>query len=169
MSDLTQPFIDEHLQLMQEIEVLKQVANMIGASPLVQLHEQLDSLADFLVHALRPHAQAEERVFYPVVEKLLGSSEAIDAMKHEHAQIDHLIDELNILRSKLNDKVLPTPQANQLRHVLNGLHMILKAHFAKEEEIFLPLIDRRLTPAGAQELFDKFERIELEVRETLPA
>ena len=167
MSDLTQPFIDEHLELMQEIEVLKQVADMIGVAPLITLHEQLDALYEFLTHQLRPHAQAEEQVFYPLVAQLLDSTEATDAMRREHAEADRFIDELNILRAKIGDNVLSAAQANQLRHVLNGLHTILKAHFAKEEEIFLPLIEWRLTPIGAQDLFDKMAWAEVKAQRAL--
>jgi iron-sulfur cluster repair protein YtfE (RIC family) len=137
---------------------------MIGAAPVITLHEQIDALYEFLTQQLQPHARAEEQVLYPVVAKLLDSAEATDAMRREHVEVDHFIEELNILRSKIGDKLLSTAQANQLRHVLNGLYTILKAHFAKEEEIFLPLIDRRLTPVGAQELFNKMDQVEHEAQ-----
>ena len=164
MSDLTQPFIDEHLALMQEIEALKQVVNMIGSAPLIALHEQLDALSEFLTSQLRPHAQAEEQVFYPLAAKLLGSDASTAVMIREHAQVDHLIEELDILRLKIGDRVLLVAQANQLRHVLNGLYSILKAHFAREEAVFLPLIDRRLTPADARDLFVEMKQAEIKAQ-----
>jgi hypothetical protein len=48
-------------------------------------------------------------------------------------------------------------QANDLRRVLYGLYGIVKLHFAKEEEVYLPLLDTRLTPEEAQAMFTAME------------
>jgi hypothetical protein len=41
--------------------------------------------------------------------------------------------------------------------VLYGLHTLVKVHFNKEEEIYLPLLDKSLTAEEAGEMFGKME------------
>ncbi len=48
-------------------------------------------------------------------------------------------------------------QAQSLRRVLYGVYALLKVHFAKEEEVYLPILDRWLTPESAQQMFESME------------
>jgi hypothetical protein len=41
--------------------------------------------------------------------------------------------------------------------VLYGLYALVKVHFAKEEEVYLPLLDARLQPREAREMFAGME------------
>ena len=41
--------------------------------------------------------------------------------------------------------------------MLYGLYALVKVHFAKEEEVYLPILDQRLTPEAAQEMFEAME------------
>ena len=41
--------------------------------------------------------------------------------------------------------------------VLYGVYALLKVHFAKEEEVYLPILDGYLTPESAQEMFEAME------------
>jgi hypothetical protein len=41
--------------------------------------------------------------------------------------------------------------------VLYGVYALVKLHFAKEEEVYLPILDQRLTPESAQEMFEAME------------
>jgi hypothetical protein len=34
---------------------------------------------------------------------------------------------------------------------------LVKVHFAKEEEVYLPILDQQLTPESAQEMFEAME------------
>jgi iron-sulfur cluster repair protein YtfE (RIC family) len=49
--------------------------------------------------------------------------------------------------------VLDDDLANGLRRVLYGLHHLVKVHFAKEEEVYLPILDERLSQAEADAMF----------------
>ena len=49
-------------------------------------------------------------------------------------------------------------QASSLRRVLYGLYALVKVHFAKEEELYLPLLDERLSPEEARAMFEAMER-----------
>ena len=48
-------------------------------------------------------------------------------------------------------------EERELRRVLYGLYAVVKLHFAKEEEVYLPLLDRELTADEAQALFERME------------
>jgi hypothetical protein len=37
------------------------------------------------------------------------------------------------------------------------VYALVKVHFAKEEEIYLPILDQRLTPESAQEMLEAME------------
>jgi len=40
---------------------------------------------------------------------------------------------------------------------LYGLYTLVKVHFAKEEEVYLPILDARLGPEAAREMFEAME------------
>jgi hypothetical protein len=44
---------------------------------------------------------------------------------------------------------------------------VVKLHFAKEEEIYLPMLDAKLTPKEAQEMFEYMEAAAHEAKEAL--
>jgi hypothetical protein len=41
--------------------------------------------------------------------------------------------------------------------VLYGLYALVKVHFAKEEEVYLPILDARLSLEEAREMFEAME------------
>jgi hypothetical protein len=45
-------------------------------------------------------------------------------------------------------------RANELRRVLYGLYALLKVHFIKEEEIYLPLLDMTLTEGEMRQVYN---------------
>jgi hypothetical protein len=45
----------------------------------------------------------------------------------------------------------------ELRRVLYGLFALVELHFAKEEEVYLPILDANLTAEQAADLFHKME------------
>jgi hypothetical protein len=52
----------------------------------------------------------------------------------------------------------PSPAATQeLRRLLYGLYAIVTLHFAKEEEVYLPLLDRALSDDEAAAMFQSME------------
>jgi hypothetical protein len=64
-----------------------------------------------------------------------------------------LVDELTALRARLGTDAITPQMSKDLRRVLYGLYAIVKLHFAKEDEVYLPLLDATLTPAAADALF----------------
>jgi len=118
-----------------------------------QVCSLLDEAHEFLVEHLLPHAEAEDRVLYPAVEQAMGAPGATKTMSRDHVAIVRLADELGWLRGQLRGSTVTLDQAMALRRVLYGLHAIVKLHFEKEEELYLPVLDRWLIEERAGVLF----------------
>lgn len=155
MSTLTQPLHDEHRELLPHIDRILEVADGISAGPggtVPPLHE----IYNFLAHHLLAHARAEEAALYPVVQQALGSADATRTMSRDHAEIRSYIEELEALKDA-PAQPLSGSDAASLRRVLYGLHALLKLHFAKEEEVYLPILDAYLSPESARNMFENME------------
>jgi iron-sulfur cluster repair protein YtfE (RIC family) len=161
---LTQPLRDEHKELIPHIEQLRAVADAVGSVSAESLVQSLNEVYEFLAHHLLVHAAAEERVLYPAVGRLMGAEEATRTMSRDHVGISRLIDELATLRSQLSPSGIDEKNA---RRILYGLYAIITLHFAKEEEIYLPILDSRLTTEEARALFASLEQAAAEARREL--
>ncbi|AHB42754.1 Hemerythrin HHE cation binding protein [Candidatus Saccharibacteria bacterium RAAC3_TM7_1] len=146
---ITEPIRTEHKELIPEIDKLKQTAEAIGRVPSEQLAAQIDERLNFLHHHLLPHARQEEEILYPAVARAMGSSDATRTMSRDHQAVKQLTQRLQELRNNFDD--------NQAREVLYGLYTLVSVHFAKEEEIYLTLLDERLSESEAAELFHQLE------------
>jgi len=167
MKSLTQPLRDEHRELLPHIERLRTVADAIGTEPEESVRRGVDEVYTFLTEQLTPHAQAEERVLYPAVGRLMGAAEATATMRQEHRDIHQYTQELGILRQHLSETSLSKPDERTLRRVLYGLYALIKGHFAREEEIYLPLLDTRLTARDALQMFEALEMAAQEAKRSV--
>lgn len=78
-------------------------------------------------------------------------------MSRDHVEVGRLTEELGSLRSHLVGTSMSASQERALRCVLYGLIALVSVHFAKEEEIYLPILDARLTAEEATRLFEAME------------
>ncbi|MCK6585621.1 MAG: hemerythrin domain-containing protein [Anaerolineales bacterium] len=156
MNTLTQPLRDEHKELFPHVERICQAAELIGNAPLDEIRRGVEEAYDFLANHLKPHAEAEDAALYPVVQQVLGSPDATKTMSRDHVEVSRYIEELAALQANLTDP-LTSAQVTALRRVLFGAYALVKLHFAKEEEVYLPILDQRLTPEAAQEMFERME------------
>lgn len=157
MARLTQPLRDEHQELLPHLETLRTVADAVGEAPTAALRQGVDEVYEFLTHHLIPHAHAEDRALYPVVGQILGAPEATATMSRDHVEVGRLTQELGALRSQISGAAVGGFEAKALRRVLYGLYALVKVHFAKEEELYLPILDARLTPDQAHRMFAAME------------
>ncbi len=157
MEVLTQPLRDEHKELIPHIEMLREVADQIGTAPKSLLMQLVSEASTFLEHHLIPHAQAEEKALYPTVGRLMNAPMATATMSRDHVEIGRLTEELAALVKHNSGTSISASQENDLRRVLYGLYAVVKLHFAKEEEVYLPLLDARLTQEDARKLFEEME------------
>ncbi|MHB8134934.1 MAG: hemerythrin domain-containing protein [Anaerolineaceae bacterium] len=157
MTAITQPLRDEHKEIYPHIESLKQ-AGMVVHGVLTQTSlEKIDEAYSFLATHLLPHAHAEEAALYPVVQKVMGSPHATATMSRDHLEVERLTRELAELRGTLHEGEIGALKANELKRLLYGLYTLVKVHFAKEEEVYLPLLDANLTTQEAQEMFSAMD------------
>lgn len=157
MPTITQPLRDEHRELVPHIDALRTVADGIGDVPLVETRRGLDEAYIFLTRHLIPHAQAEDAALYPVVAQAMGAPEATATMSRDHAAVGQLVDELATLRQEIGTGRLDHSGERSLRRVLYGLYALIRVHFTKEEEIYLPLLDDRLSSEDAAEMFEAMD------------
>ncbi|HEY6957522.1 MAG TPA: hemerythrin domain-containing protein [Candidatus Limnocylindria bacterium] len=157
ISGATRPIREEHRALLPHIERLRTTADEVGHVPGDVLRKKLDDAHEFLTRHLIPHAKAEDEVMYPEVARLMGAPRATATMSRDHLEVGRLTDELAALRG-FAEAEPDAQRANELRRVLYGLYALVRTHFAKEEEIYLPILDERLTLAEAEDLFKEMER-----------
>lgn len=152
MNTLTQPLRDEHKELIPHIEKILEVANCIPEAPLEEIRDGVKEVYEFLAYHLIPHAQAEDAALYPTLQKVLGSPDSTRTMSRDHVEVGRYIEELAELQQGLSPK-----NFKALQRVLYGLYALVKVHFAKEEEVYLPILEERLSPEEAKEMFEAME------------
>src|SRR5512134_607062 len=152
MNTLTQPLRDEHKELIPHIERILEVANSIPEASLEQIRDGVQEVYEFLAYHLIPHAQAEDAALYPAVQKVLGSPDATKTMSRDHVEVGRYIEELAELQLDLAPR-----NFKSLQRVLYGLYALVKVHFAKEEEVYLPILEERLTAEEAKKMFEAME------------
>jgi hemerythrin-like domain-containing protein len=157
MASITQPLRDEHQELYPYVEILRQAADAVNESLTTMAHDRIEESYRFLTRQLIPHAQAEEKALYPMVDKAMQAEHATATMSRDHVEIIRLTEELDRLRVDRSQLSITSIQAKTLRRILYGLYALVKVHFAKEEEIYLPLLDAKLSPEEAQAMFQNME------------
>ena len=151
------PLRDEHQELLPHVDQLRQAADRVGYAPIATMRRAVDEAHAFLIDHLLPHAQAEDAALYPLVEQVLAAPGATATMRRDHVEVGRLSQELGALRARLAQSDPDDDLARALRRVLYGLHALVTVHFAKEEEVYLPLLDERLAPAQARALYAAME------------
>lgn len=157
MTSLTQPLRDEHKELFPHIEALKLAGLSIHGTLNQASLDLINESYEFLTTHLLPHAQAEEAALYPAVQRVMGTQFGTATMSRDHVEVERLTGELAQLRDQISGFEIGARQANELKRVLYGLYTLVKVHFAKEEEVYLPLLDANLTAGDAQALFRSME------------
>ncbi len=152
MSTPTEPIREEHRHLLPHIDELRTVAEAVGTTPAADLRSLVEGARTFLVDHLIPHAEAEDRALYPAVARAMGSPDATRTMTRDHLEVKALTDGLAAVLDRLGGDPVPEDVASELRRLLFGLHALVRVHFAKEEEIYLPLLDERLTAAEVEQV-----------------
>jgi iron-sulfur cluster repair protein YtfE (RIC family) len=128
----TQPFRDEHRELVEHIEHLAEAARQMPRLTSEERTALRDRVLGFLRDTLLPHAAAEEQVLYPEWARLVGFADAAVPMVHDHEAIVARVKRL---------EVVEVDDVDTLQELLYELHALVSVHFAKEEDIQLPAFD----------------------------
>jgi hemerythrin-like domain-containing protein len=150
----TQPIRDEHEQLAPHIEALRHLGDSAIASERA-LDADLQRSVDFLQQHLLIHAGAEDRVLYPQVAELLGASRATATMSRDHLEVERLAAEL---------AGTPSTDRGTIARLAYGLYALVSLHFAKEEEIYLELMDAAMSAAAVVALYERMEAAAAEIK-----
>lgn len=151
---VTEPLRKEHEALHPKVESLREAGDAVGTVPVKDLRAKVVEAHEFLVKGLVPHAEAENEVLYTEINHLLGTDQATKTMARDHVEVAKLTEELGALEKKL-DKEPNAETQLELRQTLYGLYRLVDLHFAKEEEVYLPILEAHLTVEQGKELFEK--------------
>lgn len=164
---LTRPLREEHQHLRPRLEILERAARGVTASQGPELTALLDPAVAFLEGYLLPHMQAENRILFPVVSRLLGSPHAVEAMVHDHREIARQAHEVERLRARLGED--DPADRDELRLALRTLHTLVLLHCAKEEDVLVPILENGLLQQDAAALFAELEAATAAARLPEPA
>jgi DUF438 domain-containing protein len=125
-------FRSEHEQIVRDAEWMRLMA---GRIPALSLQERRTLVGHALerLHRIGLHAAAEERLFYPVLARLLGAHDVGNAMTVDH----------QFLHGRMQYLAETDPASTAaLQAILYGLHAVITTHVQKEDEILAPLVER---------------------------
>ena len=149
--DLAVLILTEHAGLFPHLPQLGSLAADSAGLEEEQLRERLHEILRFLRDDLLPHAAEEERSVYPAVEKVIRAiGGATRTMAIDHRFIGGMVEELEGLESS----PLSEPERERVRRLLYGLETLLEVHFTKENEAYVPLLNR-LSAAERRELHSR--------------
>ena len=154
---------EEHLEIREHLARIREVADLIGEHPSPAIHQGVTATQAFLRTQLLPHAKVEEEVIYPCVAELLGGERATESMREDHRAIERRADELDGIRKRHHEVPDSPPPLIDLRRVLYSLDAIISLHLEKEESVYLPLLDEKLSEAEGLGLIEKAERVAAEI------
>jgi len=120
-----------------------------------RLVELLDGLTGFLSGDLLPHAAGEEKTLYPALDPIIrehGSPTATMLVDHEYIgnYSRQITETARALRSA--DQHTRKDLARKLARQLIQLQGLFDVHLAKEERVYLPLIEQAISAGDQQAL-----------------
>lgn len=122
----------EQEQLLDHAEHIRVAALELPILSPEETRDLIDRIVGFLRGPFEAYAESETRALYPHLERLLGDPHATIAMQYDLDAIRRFADELT--RTSVHDTAA-------LQELLYGTYAIMRVHFRKEEELYLPLLE----------------------------
>ena len=146
---------EEHREMLPHVKAMRTTAELIGHTPHSVVVARCQEALQFLEHHVLPHARAEEQFMYPVIDRLESARLGSALMRWDHAEIERLTDQLHTSWQKMmSDRLLTDDVERHVREILLSLHSLLVLHFAKEDDVLVPLLEASIS----QEEADALER-----------
>lgn len=158
MNTLTQPLRAEHDGYRVALNEMRDTADAAEDLSLPELRGRLDHTEAFLSGRFLPHARAEAVAVYPLIRRVLGAHEATGGMAREDFEIIRLAGQVAALRERLISSDFGRNERRALRRTLFELYTVIRLHLAEQDEIFLPMLDRRISAAEAIEMVEELEK-----------
>jgi len=160
MHTLTEPLRHEQRQFSNPIETIQETAAAVDDVSVPELRDRIDAIYAFLDEQFLAHASAEERAVDPLIERVMAVPRATETMVREHVEVTRLAQKLLALRDRLVYAYFGPDELRALRETLYDLHAILEVHLSKEEAIYLPPLDARISAAEAIEMVEAIHAAE---------
>jgi hypothetical protein len=135
---------EHHEAIIVYVDLLPDLADMIGGDDPDALRDGFDQAYRFIVRRLVPHMEVIETTLYGRLDGLMGARHSMEPMRREHADLRRLIDSLARYRDLLDQGPRDTADGIGFRRALYRLHGLLKVHLA-EEELYLRVLDHNLS------------------------
>ena len=133
-------------ELLVVANTLLTIADSVGISPSDELYDEVGKGLSIVANDAIPFFEMTQAVIYPMVAEIYGSLNSTDTMNLDIIEIRHLASELETMFHAIErTEKLNNFEANRLRSILYGLHSIISLHVSKESEVYLPLLEKRLT------------------------
>jgi hemerythrin-like domain-containing protein len=137
----TEPFRHEHADIKEHLDHLKEEIGTLATSSPDEQRRVMQHVIGFLREHIKPHAEWEERVLYPAVDRRAasGPNPFTASMRYEHRIVARWTEELAALATA------SAPDVAAFMRRADNLLGLIWAHFEEEEEVLLPILDRTMT------------------------
>lgn len=134
-------FRKEHVEIKTHLDHVKTWAGELPTLSEADRVKRMNAIVGFFQQHIKPHAEWEEKVLYPAVDKraCTGAEPFTATMRFEHGVVGRWIEELAAEAKK------PKPDATAFARRTDNLLGLLLAHFEEEEEVLLPILDKSMT------------------------
>lgn len=115
------------------------------------------SLVEFLRGELLPHARGEERHLYPALDPIIRAHGTPTAtMRVDHEFIEDYVRRIAELAGTITTATPAERPAlsRRLERLAIGLEALLEVHLAKEERVYLPLVERHMDAEEQRRVLD---------------
>ncbi|HEX2378759.1 MAG TPA: hemerythrin domain-containing protein [Gaiellales bacterium] len=143
---VTEPLRAEHRELMAHVEQIRSAARELPELSPEERDVLVGRILAFVEGTLAPHARHEEEVLYRVIGDILGQPRATEPMIHDHQII---LETAYALGQTSPDDLRITQE------LLYRLYGLVVAHFRKEEDLYLPILDSH--PERAAEVIGELQ------------
>ncbi len=143
MTRPTDPIRDHHKMLHKQIHDLFQYVEGLKKFS-AQERGRLNDLITFLKEEVLPHAEGEEKYLYKKVGELMNNPLFTKTMELDHQHIKRYISELE---TEINNvyKEAADGTIAKIQTAASKLRGLMEPHFQKEDDVYLPLLDEKLS------------------------
>lgn len=140
-------FRAEHREIRQHLVHMDELAGQILSHASSEQKQDMKRLVDYLKKHIIPHAEWEEKILYGAVDKLAcnAANPFTSTMRYDHKIVNKWIGELAEEAAKGEPD--PAVFSRKMDHLMG----LIFAHFEKEEEVLLPILDETMS----REQFDQ--------------
>ena len=178
MPDPIDHLLDEHREIMGQIEELRRAVRDLkerGEVAVAESMPSLEAIGLMMGTRLLAHARKEDQALFPAIEEALGHAGGPTAMmRREHRDIHAEAARFRETLRELNEVEHPAlvaggaalrrmtaggAKADELRETAEQILRLLDLHFGKEEDILFPMAREVLTPEALDQVARKMEEL----------